>query len=190
MKVEINKFFIVMLKLISLGCLTLFWWSSQVFGQGIGENPQPLNAAFEMGAHVGNVLPNQVPGATEIQPQWGLRMGLGTGGAGTGEFTFNAGNGEFGVRWKQVSASIRMDMPIEELVGIVYLGLDATMYESDSKSQTVLGGGHVGGGVMSLISKDLWFRADMKFNVNPGTSLFIGGGFLFRFGKAGEGGGE
>lgn len=141
-----------------------------------------FNASYEFGAHVGNILPNQVEGATEIQPQWGLRAGFGLGGAGTSEFTFNAGKDQ-GVDWKQMSASVRMDMPIEELVGHVYVGLDLTMYESEIKPRVVLGGGHIGGGVMALLSKDLWFRADMKFNINPGTSLFIGGGFLFRFGS-------
>ncbi len=159
--------------------------SQNVLAQGEDSQSGLLNATFEMGAHVGNILPNQVDGATEIQPQWGLQMGFGMGGAATTEFTFNAGNGE-GVEWKQLSVSMRMDMPVEELIGIVYIGADATMYESATKAQTVLGGAHVGGGVISLISQDLWFRADMKFNVNPGTSLFIGGGFLFRFGAGGS----
>jgi hypothetical protein len=146
---------------------------------------QAFNSPFELGGQIGNILPNQVPSVTEIHPQWGLRTGFGFGGSGTSEFGLTAGKGN-GVDWKQLSASLRLDMPIEELVGIVYIGLDMTMYETTSKAQTILGGGHVGGGVMSLISKDLWFRADMKFNVNPGTSLFIGGGFLFRFGSSGE----
>ncbi|MCB9025079.1 MAG: hypothetical protein H6625_02070 [Bdellovibrionaceae bacterium] len=147
-----------------------------------GENV-PFNANYELGAQIGSLLPNQVPGASEIQPQWGLRAGFGMGGAGTTEFTANAGNGE-GVSWKQLSLSFRMDMPIEELVGIVYIGGDMIIYETLTQEQKIFGGGHVGGGVMSVVSRDLWFRVDMKFNVNPGTSLFIGGGFTFRFGEA------
>ena len=149
----------------------------------------PYNAGYEFGAHIGNILPNQVPGATEIQPQWGLRLGFGMGGAATTEITANAGNGE-GVKWKQLSVSARMDMPIEELVGIVFIGGDITNYETQGTEAKSFGGGHVGGGVMSLISRDLWFRVDMKFNITPGTSLYIGGGFVFRLGSSEGGSGE
>ncbi|MCB0389876.1 MAG: hypothetical protein KDD58_01225 [Bdellovibrionales bacterium] len=158
-------------------CFTQVLWAQN------NEN-DPYNASYEFGAQIGNVLPNQVPGASEIQPQWGLRMGFGIGGAGTIEFTANAGNGE-GVKWKQLSVSARMDMAIEELVGIVYIGGDVTNYETLTQEAKSFGGGHVGGGVLSIISRDLWFRLDMKFNINPGTSLFIGGGFTFRFGESG-----
>lgn len=159
--------------------LILLSYSSVLWAQD--EENVPFNANYELGAQIGSLLPNQVPGASEIQPQWGLRMGFGMGGAGTTEFTANAGNGE-GVSWKQLSFSFRMDMPIEEFVGIVYVGGDMIIYETLTQEQKIFGGGHVGGGVMSVISRDLWFRVDMKFNVNPGTSLFIGGGFTFRFG--------
>ncbi|MCB0355659.1 MAG: hypothetical protein KDD40_01550 [Bdellovibrionales bacterium] len=162
------------------------WCFNAVFAQNADKDA--YNASYELGAHIGNILPNQVPGASEIQPQWGLRLGFGLGGSGTTEFTANAGNGE-GVMWKQASISVRMDMPIEELVGQVFIGGDITMYETQTQAAKTFGGGHVGGGVMSLISRDLWFRVDMKFNINPGTSLFIGGGFLFRFGSE-SGGGE
>lgn len=148
----------------------------------------PFNASYELGAHIGSLLPNQIDGVSEIHPQWGLRMGFGMGGAGTAEITANAGNGE-GVMWKQLSLSARMDMPIEELVGIVFIGLDMSIYETLTQEQKILGGGHIGGGVMSHISQDLWFRVDMKFNINPGTSLYIGGGFVFRFGDGGSEGG-
>jgi len=158
-----------------------------ILPQSWAQEAEPFNAAYEFGAHIGNLLPNQVPGATEIQPQWGLQMGFGMGGAGTTEFTANAGNGE-GVEWKQLSLSVRMDMPIEELVGIVYVGVDMSIYETQTQEQKIFGGGHVGGGVMTNISRDLWFRVDMKFNINPGTSLYIGGGLTFRFGSEGSSG--
>ena len=172
--------FLLIFSIILLAPLAQLWAQQ-------GDNA-PYNAGYEFGAHIGNILPNQISGVTEIQPQWGLRLGFGMGGAGTTEITANAGNGE-GVKWKQLSVSARMDMPIEELVGIVFIGGDISMYETQTQEAKSFGGGHVGGGVMSLISRDLWFRMDMKFNINPGTSLYIGGGFMFRYGSS-EGGGS
>ena len=55
-------------------------------------------------------------------------------------------------------------------------------------------GGHVGGGFTAHLGDLLWFRADMKFNLNPGTALYIGFGFEWRqqggndAGAAAEGG--
>ena len=145
-----------------------------------------MNAGFEMGAHIGNILPNQVDGVSEIHPQWGLRTGFGLGGDTTCEIGGTAGKGN-GADWTQASASLRVDMPIEHLVGVVFLGLDVTRFEGVGRPKKIFGGGHVGGGVMTLLSRNLWFRADMKFNINPGTSLYIGGGFLLRFGGGEQG---
>ena len=156
------------------------------FGQE-GDQPELLNAAFEAGPFIGNLLPNQIDGVTEIHPQWGWWTGFGLGGAGTAEINITSGNGN-GVEWSSLSTSLRMDVPIENLIGIVYIGANVSYYKGVDMPKKLFGGGHVGGGVMTPLSKLLYFRADMKFHVNPGTSLLIMGGFLFRF-PGGEGGG-
>ncbi len=143
---------------------------------------QVYNAAFEFGPQMGNILPNQIDGVTEIHPQWGVWTGFGLGGDTTMEFLINAGNGN-NVEWSQGSASLRMDFPVETLVGFAYIGADATHFKGSGKAKKLFGGGHVGGGFLTVISRDLWFRVDMKFNVNPGTSLYISSGFIFRFGS-------
>jgi hypothetical protein len=71
-------------------------------------------------------------------------------------------------------------VPVEQLVGFVYLGADAVRYGPQGGDLSLLGSGHVGGGVQALLADAVWFRGDMKFNVNPGTALYIGFGFVFR----------
>lgn len=149
-------------------------------GRG-GEVDYEKDVKWEFGAHIGNILPNQVPGVTEIAPQWGLRGGYRLGPIAVAEVGGIAGKGE-GVEWTNIHASIRFGVPIETLMGTFFLGGDVHSYEPEGKKRKTFGGGHVGGGIMSLIADRLWFRADMKFNINPGTSLYIGAGLMFRLG--------
>lgn len=146
------------------------------------------NALYEFGFHLGNLLPNQIEGMTEI-------IGLG-GGRGSFriapetyfEMGMIAGNGE-GAQWKDVHADIRMDIPIENLVGLAYIGADTIYYQGVGRSTKLIFGGHAGGGFQAHLSGLVWFRADMKFGFNPGTSLYIGAGFVFRMGDGGGAGG-
>lgn len=135
---------------------------------------------FEMGAHLGKLLPNQIGGVTEIVPQWGFRTGWATGSHSAMEVGAIMGKGE-GADWTNASVSLRMDIPIETLTGIALIGIDVTHYQGVNTPKKTFGGGHIGGGIMALIADELWFRSDMKFNVNPGTSLYFGFGFLLRF---------
>lgn len=134
----------------------------------------------EFGFHLGKLLPAQIEGVTEIMPLWGLRGGF-RFGQGFMEFGGIGGNA-YGAEWANLHVSLRADMPIEGLVGILYLGGDVTQFKGAGMESKVFGGGHVGGGVYIKISPTVWFRSDMKFNVNPGTSLYIGFGFVFRLG--------
>lgn len=168
---------------LGLGGLSSVAWGQQ-------EEAIPgQNVSFEFSGQLGNVLPNQVPGVTEITPQWGVRTGFRTSKKGFVEVGGTAGKGS-GVSWSDLSLSLRMDIPVETIMGFTYLGGDLISYEAPSHgARKFFGGGHVGGGVMSLVGDAIWFRADMKFNINPGTSLFIGAGFMLRFG-GGSGSGE
>lgn len=142
---------------------------------------------YEAGGHLGILLPNQVPGVTEITPQGGIRGAIRTGELVYVEFGANSGKGE-GAEWNNLFVSLRGGVPLEGLLGIVFIGLDLQAYQAGGESKKTFGGGHVGGGVMAHVAGNVWFRTDMKFNVNPGTSMYIGAGFLFRWGS--EGGAE
>ena len=148
------------------------------------------NVGTEFGLFVGNLLPNQIGGVTEIQGMGGIRAGLKTGHLTFAEAAFTTGNGN-GVEWKNMELSIRMDIPVENLVGSVYIGPDVNYYKpAGSDSTKVIFGGHVGGAVQSMLGRTTWFRFDMKFGISPGTSMYIGVGFVFRFPGGGGGAGE
>ncbi|MDZ4662152.1 MAG: hypothetical protein SGJ18_11100 [Pseudomonadota bacterium] len=149
------------------------------------------NVGSEWGFHLGSFLPNQIDGITEILPMWGLRYGFKT------KRGFIEAGADFskamGTRFSSLSLGVRGDIPVQSLVGHVSLGLDIhQVIPPDTEHTTYLGGGHVGGGIMALVGGDVWFRTDMKFNFNPGTSLYIGFGFIFRFpeGTDADGGGR
>ncbi|MCB0363565.1 MAG: hypothetical protein KDD35_12635 [Bdellovibrionales bacterium] len=142
-----------------------------------GDVSKDINSEF--GFHLGNLLPAQIEGVTEIMPQWGVRGGYRFRDAFV-ETGLIAGNAR-GAEWANLHLSLRGDFPIEGLVGTVFIGIDGTQYKGAGNQAKVFGGGHLGGGVMAEVSPTVWFRADMKLNVNPGTSLYIGCGFVFRF---------
>lgn len=145
--------------------------------EGGAEGPEGQKG-FEYGIHLGKLLPNGITNVTEIIPLWGFRVGHGwkryhlEGG-------YIGGNGK-GVSWNNLHAGIRIDMPIEQIVGFIALGVDAQMYSPVGGEKKFVGGGHVGGGVLSQIDPDVWFRIDMKFNINPGTGMYFGLGFQIR----------
>lgn len=138
-------------------------------------------ALYEIGFHVGDILPNQIAGMTEITGVGGLRGGFRIAPQTYCEAGMIMGNGG-GVQWKDAHIDARMDIPVEGLVGLAYVGADTIYYQGVGTGTRVLFGGHVGGGIQALMTGALWFRGDMKFNFNPGTSLYIGAGFEFRFG--------
>lgn len=145
------------------------------------------NVGSELGFHVGRLLPDQINGLTEIISGWGLRYGMKTA-RGFVEAGTTFYNGE-GTRYNSISISMRADIPVESMVAQVFAGLDLNQISTPLISEaSYLGGGHVGGGILSLISGDVWFRADMKFNINPGASLYIGFGFIVRIPDGGGGG--
>ena len=115
----------------------------------------------------------------------GVRMGLRMAPESYFEAGFITGNGE-GVEWKNVHVDIRMDIPIENLLAVAYVGADAAYYKGNGQSTKLIFGGHAGGGIMGHVGGPTWFRGDMKFSFSPGTSLYIGVGLVFRLGSAGN----
>lgn len=160
------------------------------FGQE-EQGPQEIqdNVVFEMGAHMGNILPNQVPGLTEITGIGGIRGAYRVAPFTFAETSFAAGNG-YGAQWKDLSISVRADLPVENILGFVYIGPDLIIYQGTDRAQKLFGGGHAGGGMMMQLGGTTWFRFDMKFNVNPGTAMYISAGVVFRLGGDTGGGGN
>lgn len=135
----------------------------------------------QLGAFVGNLLPNGVPGVEEITPLWGIRYSY-----PLAKMVYAEGGGIFGnsggVKWQSAFASLRMDIPLETLVAFAMLGLDVTRYEVAPEEPSNIGGGHAGGGLMSQIGGNVWARFDMKLNSKPGTSLYFALGIVFELG--------
>jgi hypothetical protein len=117
-------------------------------------------------------------------PTWGARVGFPVRKAvlEVGATSSRA----FGTSIYDGSISYRGDITVETITGIFYAGLDLYSINPANKSSRVDGGGHVGAGLMTVLSDVVWFRADMKFNINPGTSLYIGFGLEFRLPESQE----
>lgn len=147
-----------------------------------GNRPQGSDAPYEFGLHLGNLLPNQISGVEEIMALGGVRAGYRLAGGSYAEAGFISGNGE-GVRWKNAHVDIRMDIPIENLLAMAYVGADSVYFQGVGHAQKLIFGGHAGGGIMAHLGGTAWFRADMKFSFSPGASLYIGAGLVFRLGS-------
>ncbi len=137
------------------------------------------DSVFEMGFHLGHLLPNQISGVTEIMGLGGARMAVRMNPSVYFETGAIVGNGE-GQKWKNIHADVRMDVPLESMVALAYVGADATYYSGQGRSDRLIFGGHAGGGIQMKLSGSVWFRSDMKFGFSPGTSLYIGFGLSFR----------
>lgn len=135
----------------------------------------------EISLFVGSLLPNQIEGVTEILPVFGGRYGFKTGSFGVVELGLSNSHAQ-GVDFSTFSGSLRADLPpIDQFTGFFYGGLDFNYYRpvnSDSrKSETGL---HVGTGLTVHMSDSLWLRSDLNFMVQPGTSLSILFGLVYK----------
>ncbi len=163
-------------------------WAQAPDAGGAAGGQANTDADFEAGFHLGNLLPDQIDGVTEIMGLGGVRAGMLIAPQTYTEAGLIMGNGE-GQKWKNIHLDIRMDIPVESLVGLAYAGADMTYYSGIDTSDKVIFGGHVGGGVQAQVSGSIWFRGDMKFGFSPGTSLYFGFGLMWRLGGGGAGAG-
>jgi len=152
--------------------------------QGDQEN-KPLREYHLM---AGVLLPNQIDGMSEQTPLWGLRVAFPKHRNTYQEVGLLAANA-WGVSYYNAFLSWRMDIDVEQLTGHVYVGIDGHYYIFQNQDPTTgnfsnqtkfAPGAHVGGGISAQIAGDLWFRSDMKFNLHPGTSLFVGFSLVFK----------
>lgn len=162
-------------QLFVLFCLITLSSVSSFAQSAVSSNSQ------EVGAFVGNLLPNGVPGLDEIMPLWGLRYShpLGTGVYAEGGGIFGHSHG---VLWQGAFTSLRMDIPLETMIAFALIGLDVTRLKPSDDDALIKGGGHAGGGLMSQIGGNVWARFDMKLNSQPGTSLYFSLGIAFTLG--------
>ena len=135
----------------------------------------------EISLYVGSLLPNQIEGVTEILPVLGGRYGFKTGSFGVVELGLSNSHAE-GADFTTLSGSLRADLPaIDQFVGIVYGGLDVNYYRgAGSDSRKTETGLHFGTGLMYRFTETVWFRTDLSFMVQPGTSLSILAGLVFK----------
>lgn len=172
------------LLLLCLTSLSLFAQAPE--GGGAAAGGGGGGAAYEAGLHTGFLLPNHIEGVTEIMALTGVRGGMRFGSDFVAEAGFMAGNGD-GQQWKTIHLDARLDFPVETMVAFAYFGLDMNYYSGPGISNTVAFGAHLGGGFKSEVGRNVWLRTDMKFNGQPGTSLFFGFGIEIGFGSGGGG---
>jgi hypothetical protein len=165
-----------------LGLMAPLLTPSAAWGQADGgTDVSGSKALYELGFDLGNLLPNQIDGVSQIMGLGEVRGGVRFAPMSYVEGGLIMGNGN-GVQWKNLHVDARMDIPVDNLVGFAYLGVDSTYYRGDNANSHLIFGGHAGGGVQIAIAGDVWIRGDMKFGLSPGNSLYIGLGFVFRFG--------
>jgi hypothetical protein len=159
---------------LCLFMVPLAGWSAE-------EKPDEKNVLMpSFGAHMGTLLPNQIEGVTEMLPMWGARVGFPRKRSIVELGGMHANS--LGVTYTNASVSIKGMFPMEGIYGLVYGGLDGHYYKGPTDTEfKMTGGGHLGGGLGAEVAEYLHFRGEMKFNVNPGTSLYIGFGFEMLF---------
>ncbi|MCB0394327.1 MAG: hypothetical protein KDD25_07195, partial [Bdellovibrionales bacterium] len=130
--------------------------------------------------HIGSLLPNQFDGVTEIQPMFGFRYATPYRGKSLVEFGAAVSKAE-GVDLFDGTVSFRGNFPVEDFIMLAYIGIDLYYYSPPDEDFQLGYGGHVGGGFIAHVVDVVYFRSDMKFGINPGTSLYIGFGIEIEF---------
>jgi len=142
----------------------------------------------QIGVVFGRCLPHGISSTDDIFTLWGGRYSMPfgatekNGGGKFVDFGIIGGNGS-AVHWGGASIDVSIQAPFETLIMSVGLGVDVTQWSSDTKSTTVTIGEHFLGGVMTRLGGSSYLRFDMKFNSQPGTTVFFGLGITFDIGS-------
>ena len=168
------------MKLISLFIVILFV-SFNVNAQEEEDDIESGSSKRRKGFSVSFVklLPNQIAGATEIVTLGNISLYMPISRQDL-IFGYTTGSGS-GVEWSDFSISTTSNVKIADLDSFVYIGADLVNYTTSVANNRTEFGGHVGGGVEFYLNETVTFRSEMKFNVNPGTSLLVMFGFMFPF---------
>lgn len=149
--------------------------------------PEPSRAdaagSDEIQLFVGHQLPAGIKGVDETLPVFGGRYGFATNKVGLAEIgLFNTH--AYGVDFSTLELGLQGTIPFSAgLEGLYYGGADLNYYsELGATNRKTEFGYHAGTGAMLLLTDTLWLRGDLKFMINPGTSLYLLFGFVFRTG--------
>jgi hypothetical protein len=177
--------FIQLVTFIIGGALILTLFSENAFAQNSGGNVAPTGQ--EISFHIGPLLPDQLSETAEILSGVGFRYGTPLTAKALLEFGYTGSNSA-GIKYNNVDASIRGDVPFQDMFAFGLIGIDATRIRgTNGGNATLYGGGHVGGGFLLHLADTLFARTEIRFNFHPGTILFFGFGFEYRFGAGGGG---
>lgn len=162
---------------------SFFILSFNCYAQSTGSTPTP--SGHELSIHVGPLLPNSIAATDEIMHGFGFRYGYPILSKTLIEGGYTGSNTD-GVSYSDVSVSLRGDIPFQDLFIYGLIGGNASRIKGSSTSDyTYYGGVHTGGGLLAHVADTLFLRMEMRFNFSPGTIMFFGFGFEYRFGSAG-----
>jgi hypothetical protein len=189
---------VVMLLVLTLACPSAFaqYDPNQTDETGLSARFKAMRN--EAGFVCGNLLPSAIEGITELMPLCGARLGFKVGPRTFMEPQFLAGAAR-GQRYIIGSLSFRGDFQYDDLIWSYYGGGDMHYPTKPDYNTTPPGestsfyfGLHVGGAIMAELAESLYFRTDLKANINPGSSLYIGFSLVLRFNPGGgaEGAGD
>jgi hypothetical protein len=142
---------------------------------------QDAESGTDFSMFVGYMLPNQIEGVTEILPLFGGRYAYSFGGGAGMEITGENAHA-MGVDWTSFGLNFRAELPVTSGVSaLVYAGPDLHYYiPINDTARRVDYGAHFGVAALMLVTDTLWLRSDLKLAGNPGTSLSLLFGLMFR----------
>lgn len=154
-----------------------------VFSENVIAQQTPAPVGHAVSIHAGPLLPNSIPATDEILSGFGFRYGYPLFPSTLLEGGYTGSNSE-GVSYSDISVSLRGDIPFQDLFVFGLIGGNASRIKGPVASDyTYYGGVHTGGGVLAHVADTLFLRMEMRFNFHPGTILFFGFGFEYRFGN-------
>lgn len=164
---------------ISAFCLC-FLPSSVLFAQAGGGGSSGGESKMEVIVEAGKLLPDQIDGLTDNVSMFGLSLGLSKKDSSYFVQYALGSNDEDG-KFQDIALGYRKDVGVNGLYGSVGGGIDLFKITREGlEDSNYYGGIHFSAGVMTLISKGLYVRMNMKFNFNPGVGMFLGFGILYR----------
>lgn len=183
-----KNFWILLLIVNTVFSLTAFGQEDPSKASEGDLSPKFASQTKEVGIACGEFLPSQIPGMSEVMGLCGGHLGFKIAPKTFLEPQLLAGAGK-AQKYLLGSLSFRGDFQIDEMVGSVYGGGDIHYATTPvfnggvatGDSTNVYFGAHLGGAIWFDLTDNLYFRGDMQFLVNPGTSLFIGFGLVLRF---------
>ena len=151
-------------------------------------NP-PLTRGIQLGVSTGPFMANGITGVREILPLFGVRFGFPFRKIFV-EASALSGRAQ-GTEFHSADLGIRIDLDFEFIQYFILAGADVhywkrapnTFREFEYRSGS---GWHTGFGFFYPISDVLSFRNDFKISFGPGTTMFVGVGFVFTFGSSEE----